>query len=698
MTSSSSSECGNLKKEGGRSWRCQLPRYHGGDWHINHSGHRRWPTSKDRKAEESQEVPPPSYLPRVILDGDDLRTVVKAYQDWDYFVFDTETIGSREPRPGAGKKDAPALDERTNTVFWMALAVPGRLDVIPIGHPSIEGYPAPAQLSRAEVLTELRPLFFSNRRKVAANVIFDTLSLAKYWGDIPPGPYGDLAVLDFQLNENSMEYDLGSIVSRRLGYGYRKLGREGQMDSFPFWDVARYVGLDAKLTQLVWDKLSDALLRYPEIERIFAMECDVTEVLIHAKSRGALVNREALEELDAYLTAEMARLTKLVHDAAGREFLITSVPQKQTLLYGPKVDPEGNPTGNLGLKCVEFTDKGGQSTSDKALQALRAKHQVVPLLIEYGDVQKLKSTYANGMLPHIQADGRIRGRLNQRGAVTGRFTSSGPNLQNQPRQSGEDDTSKKIRSMFVAPPGYVLVVGDFSQVEYRVMAHFAGPLVKDSRMLRAFREGVDLHAVTAAGIYRVDPDKLSKEQRQSGKTANFLLMFGGSPQRLVEAGLARNLTQGKRIFENFHRIYPENQRFRDKTIADARALPRPYVTTLWGRRRRLPGLRLPRTTEETRKLRGYAERQAVNHVIQGSAADFNKAAMVRAFRRIQCSDLAGRAHIILTVHDEIIIECPEDRAEEGVVLLKESMEGVKHGMLVPLVADVHAGKTWADAK
>lgn len=684
----SSAECASRKKEGERSWKCQLPRSHGGDWHISHAGRRRWAADRTRKEEMSEEIPTPSYTPDVVLTEDKLAEVVAEYLKWDHFVFDTETIGTRP----AAASYIPALDERTNLPIWIGLALPGRVDIIPMGHPSIEGNPAPEQLSLPTVLEALRPLFFSPRRKIAANVIFDTLTMGKFWGEIPPGPYGDLPVLAHTLNENLREYDVGTLVEKYLGYTYRKLGREGAMDTFPFWDVARYVGYDAKLEHLTWMKLSRHLERFPSLARLFVLECDLTEVLIHAKHRGVLVDRAALEGLDDFLVGELARLKGEIHAAAGQEFLITSTQQRAKVLYGPKEE------GGLGLQCKVFTDKKAFSTSEEALLPLLVKHPIVPLLLKHAEMAKLQSTYSAGLLPHIQDDGRIRGRLNQRGTATGRMSSSKPNLQNISRQGDEEEAGHKVRSMFVAPPGYVLVVGDFAQIEYRVMGHFAGPLVKESLILRAFNENIDLHLLTAASLFSKDISAITKEERQTGKTTNFALIFGGSPKRLLEAGLAKTEKQAQGLYDGFHRTYPEIEIYSKRLVQGCRAMQHPYVETLWGRRRRLPDIKLPTSNPELRKRRSYAERQAVNAVIQGTAAEINKAAMVRAFRRIQRGHLKGRAFLILTVHDEIILEVPERHAEEGVELLREAMQGVKAKLRTPLVADVHYGKDWSTAK
>lgn len=629
--------------------------------------------------------PPPSYTPNVILDSDELAEVIRQYEAFDYIVFDVETIGGREGR--GSKKDIPALDERTNEVLWIAIAGPGRVDIIPLGHPG-----GPTQLDRSEALMALKPLFFSDRAKINQNVLFDTLSLAKYWGAIPPGPYGDTTTLVHLLNENLMSYKLGDLVTHYFQFAYRKLAAEGTpIDQFPFEDVARYVGLDAKLTQLLWAS-KRPLYDRPGSEKLKAvlnMEQDLIEVLIHAKHRGALVNRDAFTDLDTHLAAQLAITEDKIYASAGRKFLITSTQQRAKLLYGSVEE------GNLGLDCKVMTDKGAPSTAEKALKPLVRKHAVVPLLMQHADLSKLKSTYTSGFMPHVADDGRIRCSLNPNGARTGRFSSSKPNLQNIPRQSDDED-AQRIRSMFIAPPGYVLVVGDFGQVEYRAMAHFAGPLVKESRLLQAFLDGIDLHAMTGAGLHGVALEDLGKEQRQNGKTANFCLMFGGGSNRLVESGFA--VKRAEAAFDSFHATYPEVNRFTERTVAHCRQMPKPYVETLWGRRRRLPEINLPRNSHEAGRIRSYAERQAVNHIIQGTAADINKSAMVRAYRRLERFGLKGRGHLVLTVHDEIMLEVPEDKAEAGVELLREAMENVKIKLRVPLVADIHYGANWAAAK
>lgn len=256
----------------------------------------------------------------------------------------------------------------------------------------------------------------------------------------------------------------------------------------------------------------------------------------------------------------------------------------------------------------------------------------------------------------------------------------------------------KVRALFIAPPGYTLVVGDYSQIELRLLAHYAGPLNRNSRLLYAYRNGIDLHLMTAMGLFGKEQDEITKEERTHGKTANFLLSFGGGPKRLVESG-GYKMSLAKDIYKGFHRTYPEIRRYSDRVVNQCRAMGRSnaYVETLLGRKRRLPEICLPGFNEEQQKLRAYAERQAVNHQIQGTAADINKMAMVRTQRRIE----RGRHddwHLILTVHDELVLEVPEDDAPDAEALLREAMEGVKVDLRVPLVADIHSAPRWSDAK
>lgn len=620
-----------------------------------------------------------SYHPAVVTTKEQLVDLVLAYTAFDFFVFDCETVGTRDSRAGARTKDIPALDERTNQVLWLGLAGPGRVDCIAMGHPD-----GPDQLRRSMVLEALRPLFFSDKLKINQNIKFDVLSLAKYWGEIPPGPFLDTISLVHVLNENLNSYALGDLVQHYLGYSYKKLAKEGTpMDKFPFWDVALYAGLDAKLTHLLYQRILSKLEGKTSLLDVLRLESDVTEVLIWAKQRGVLLDKDRLNGLNTSLTLRLERLELDIYAAAGRKFLITSTQQKAKVLYG-----------DLELPCKVATPKGSQSVSEKALKAIVKKHPIVPMLMRHADLSKLKGTYTTGLMPWIADDGRVRADFKQNGTVTGRLSCTRPNLMQIPRQNEDYDPGAQIRSMFMAGPGMVLIVGDYEQVELRFLAHYAGPYVKRSKLVQAFVDGIDPHTMTASGLYSKAINLVSKAERQDGKTANFLLSFGGGPTRLVESG-GYKAAVAERIYEGFHATYPEIRKYSTDVVNRCRSMRTPYVEDIIGRRRRLPDINLPWADA---KLRSYAERQAVNHQIQGSAAEVNKMAMVRAHRRIQRYWNLDTWRVLLTVHDEIILEVPENRAQEGIELLRDSMENVKVKLRVPLIADIHSGATWSAAK
>lgn len=602
-----------------------------------------------------------------------LHEVVEAYSDFNEFAFDVETLPTRKSRDP--KRDKPGLDSTTNRVFWLALAGPMRVDVIPLGHPT-----GPRQLGRSAVFEALKPIFFSDRRKIGHNVKFDLLSIAKYYGDVcPPPPYGDTMTAVHLLDENwgrKGGFNLENLVKQYLHYEYEeKLGAKASTVSFD--RAARYVGLDAGLTWVLWKKM---WRRYQDPKRkklldLFNMEMEVLEVLLSMYQTGAYVNKTQFGELQRTLRIRARDAETKVYQLAGREFNLNSPKQKAEYFYG-----------ELGLKCEVFTDKGAESTDAEAIGKLAKKNPVAKALQGYADINKLLSTYVEGYIPHIGEDSRIRASFNQSIPVTGRFSCSSPNLQNVPIRANESYESQLIRGLFTAPQGSVLVVGDFGQIELRILASICG----DPTLLKAYREDIDLHTLTASKVFSVSIDKVNKEQRAIGKMSNFNLAFEGGPGRIMEAGGITE-KEARRVFDAWHRAYP-GVRGWGKHIKKF-CWEFGYVETLYGRKRRLPEIR-----SGNDKLRSSAERQAVNHPIQGSAADIAKIALVEIHRVFEGTP----AKLVMQVHDEFIAEVPSSFAEEALQLMKGAMEGVKlRGkpvLKVPLVADVHFGKTWSEAK
>ena len=331
----------------------------------------------------------------------------------------------------------------------------------------------------------------------------------------------------------------------------------------------------------------------------------------------------------------------------------------------------------MGLPHGKKT-KNGWSTDAETLEKLRD----IPLvedILQYRACQKLNSTYVEGLLKVIGEDGRIHTRFNQTEARTGRLSSDNPNLQNIPIRT---EMGSKLRAYFVAKPGCVLVDADYSQIELRILAHVTG----DAHMQEAFLSGADIHRSTAAKIYNIRPEDVTPRLRSSAKAINFGIMYGKGAYSLSK-DIGVSVKEAEAFLQTYLATFPNIDGYMEKTIADARQCG--YVSTLFGRRRALPEL-----NSNNHNIRASGERMARNTPIQGTAADVIKLAMVRVWRRLRDEKMESR--LILTVHDELIVEAPEAEAEKAAQILREEMEGCVH-YAVPLSTDVHTGKNWLEA-
>lgn len=630
----------------------------------------------------------------VILKGDDLKYMVEDYLEFDEFAYDVETVKTRESRDlpedkGKALKDDPGLDAITNRVFWISFAGPGRSDVLPLRHT----LPGPPQMHPDDAWPILEPLLFSDETKIGHNVKFDLCSVAKYYDfEIPPPPYIDTLTLTHVLDENFLKkggFDLENLSEKILQYKYKeKLGK--RVSKADFWKVARYSCVDAKNAYMLKRWLWPALEDKPELMAIFQLEMEVLEVLMAMYMTGVYVDRAGFEAGYVKFSQELAIREEKVFETAGTEFNLRSHPQRARFFYE-----------TLGMRCDFFTEKGAQSTNAEALRKLAKTNKVAKALVDYSAMQKLVSQYFKGFIPHIAPDERIRATYKNSGPVTGRYSCSRPNLQNIPARHQESFESKVVRELFIAPQDfdeeYTLLVADYSQIELRILAHQC----KDPKLLMAYTENLDLHRLTASMIYGVPLDKVTSDQRATGKTGNFNFAFEGGPGRLIEAtekdGGHITVKEAKWVYESWHRAYPMVRQWGDYQKGLARE--RGYVTTLFGRRRRLlPDIRVLPTNEYNAKRRGYAERQAVNHPIQGSAGDIAKFATVRIHRALEKTP----ADLVMQVHDEFIIQTPISFLDEALPLVKEAMEGIRRNgkpvLRVPLIADINHGPTWASAK
>ncbi|GHG00325.1 DNA polymerase I [Deinococcus piscis] len=429
-------------------------------------------------------------------------------------------------------------------------------------------------------------------------------------------------------------------------------------------DAGTRAAIAAQLLELLPPQLDEARMKlYRDVEK------PLSGVLARMETRGVRLDSEYLQGLSLALAGRLERLEAQIHEQAGHEFSIRSRDQLEAVLYD-----------ELGLASGKKTKlTGKRSTAMSALEPLRDEHPIIPLILEYRELEKLRGTYLDP-LPRLvnPRTGRLHTTFAQTAVATGRLSSLNPNLQNIPIRSEE---GRQIRRGFIADKGFRLVAADYSQLELRLMAHIAG----DELMQRAFQEGADIHRRTAAQVLGLDEATVDANQRRAAKTVNFGVLYGMSAHRLSnELGIPYAEATG--FIENYFGIYPGIQAYIEQTLEFGRQ--HGYVETLYGRRRYVPEL-----TARNRNLREAGERLAYNMPIQGTAADIMKMAMVALEPGL---DKLG-ARMLLQVHDELLIEAPADRAEEVAALTKEVMESVVE-LKVPLAVEAGVSDNWYEAK
>lgn len=603
-----------------------------------------------------------------------------------------------------------ALDPLRNEVFWIGIATHGYSWAIPMGHkfgkilvPEERGdgttvpppgyrkllkdgkesmakakyvipgvySDAPEQLSKSDVFGALRPLFFSDFVKVGHNVKFDARSISKYYGEIPPGPYRDTMILQHIDDENVPEFSLEKLIGHNFG-GHSAYHREGKLgkiiDEVPFDSAARYVHLDARWTWLLYTKLKAKINIQETLLPVVEQDMEVLRVLMHMENEGISMKTSALKSLRKELEIKQRDVLLQISDMSYPGFNPDSNKDKQTFLFNKKRD------GGLGLKPTKKTEKGAPSVDNEALSKLQDKHPIIPLLLEWAELGKLKSTYVDGLLPKLN-NGKLHPSFHLHRAATGRLSSSDPNLQNIPRDSS-------IRGLFVPPDGYTMLVADYDQIELRVMAMFS----QDPQLVRIFKNNEDIHAATAAAVFKKDVSEVTPEERQIGKGVNFLTAYGGGASKLarttgIEDGHAME------ILNAYYKSFSTLTRWKQKAIAIATKTG--YVETLSGRRRRLPGLSSSNSFEASR-----AQRQAINAIIQGTAADICKQAMIDVHNAFQGME----ARMLVQVHDELVAIAPEEEEEVSIKTLVSAMGHDRSIMGVTLRVSCHAATSWSEAK
>jgi DNA polymerase-1 len=573
--------------------------------------------------------------------------------------FDTETT---------------ALDPMRAQLVGLSLSVePGRAAYVPLAHRGPDGV---TQLPRDEVLARLRPwLENPAAKKVGQHLKYDEQVLANY-GIALAGIEHDTLLQSYVL-ESHRPHDMDNLALRHLGVKtirYEDVAGKGaqqiRFDEVAVDKAAEYAAEDADVTLRLHQALYPQIAHEPRLLHVYQnIELPTARVLCMMERTGVLIDGTLLGRQSHEIGLRLVELEARAYELAGGPFNLNSPKQIGEIFFE-----------RLQLPVVKKTPSGAPSTDEEVLQRLAEDYPLPKVLLDYRGLSKLKSTYTDKLPKMVNPDtGRVHTNYGQAVAVTGRLSSNEPNLQNIPVRTVE---GRRIREAFIAPPGHKIVSADYSQIELRIMAHISG----DESLLRAFADGEDVHRATASEIFSVTPLEVSSDQRRVAKVINFGLIYGMSAFGLAaNLGIARDAA--KLYIDRYFNRYPGVARYMDETRLSARQ--RGYVETVFGRR-----LWLPEINGGSGPRRQAAERAAINAPMQGTAADLIKLSMVAVQ---QWLDTAGvRSKMIMQVHDELVLEVPDDEFAEVQVRLPALMSGVAQ-LKVPLVAEVGVGVNWEEA-
>ncbi len=478
----------------------------------------------------------------------------------------------------------------------------------------------------------------------------------------------DTVVAAYLLDSDRSEFDEAYLADTYLQMALPAArGAEGAGEDAPA-PAAR----TAALTLALVAPLRECMARENAANVFDGIEMPLVPVLAKMERAGMLVDPDRLHSLSEGLATQITEVERSIRDLAGDEtFNIGSPMQLSHVLF----DVMGLPT-----KGLKKTKRGYYSTNAKVLSDLARDHEIVRLILDWREKSKIKSTYLDTLGPLRRGDGRVHTTYNQTITATGRLSSCDPNLQNIPTRS---ELGRTVKTAFSAGEGSVFLAVDYSQIELRLLAHLSG----DEHLVRAFNEGEDFHAETAARVFGVPVSEVTPDLRSRAKAVNFGIVYGQQAYGLSQS-LHISMAEARDMIDRYHQAYPGVRTFLDNVVA--RAKQTGYAETMYGRRRHIPELKA-----KNPQLRGFGERTAMNHPMQGTAADIIKIAMVRVSRRLEEEGFA--AHMILQVHDELDFECPIDEVERLTTMVRDAMEHVVD-LRVPLIAEASTGITWADAK
>ncbi|MBW6473980.1 MAG: DNA polymerase I [Anaerolineaceae bacterium] len=599
-----------------------------------------------------------SQIETIVVDTEEkLRELAEELAQAEILSFDTETT---DTDPIKAKLVGISLSTNAARGYY-----------IPVGHHSTE-----KQLSLDSVIKALQPHFENEKiKKVGHNLKYDGIMLSKCGIQVQPY-FFDTMIAAWLVDPGYAGFGLKDLADKYLnlqmthiedliGNGKAQIN----MADVAIDKVAEYAAADAAVPLILLPVLKELMEKKNAINVFEKLEMPLIPVLADMEQSGIMIDKKFFSDMEEELSLRLTEIEQEVHKLVGYSFNINSTQQLSVALFE-----------TLGLQSPfkKKTASGHYSTNAAVLEELQGKHAVVDLMLEYRELSKLQSTYVKTLPEQVNPEtGRIHTSFSQTVAVTGRLSSSNPNLQNIPTRT---DLGRKVRCGFISKPGYGILAVDYSQVELRIVAH----LSQDEAMLSAFKANQDIHATTAAAIYEVPLEKVTKEQRRHAKAINFGLIYGMSAFGLSRStGLT--LSEAENFVKAYFKRFPRVKEYLDGLRK--MAMQQGYVETMVGRRRYFPNL----ATTTNVNARNQQEREAINAPIQGTAADILKIAMINLSSALQKSGL--KAKILLQVHDELLLECPEEERNETIILVQSVMENA-YKLSIPLSTEARWGFNW----
>jgi DNA polymerase-1 len=603
-----------------------------------------------------------SKIEVIVVDSlDKLDDLAKQLSKAEVISFDTETTSTEEVEA---------------EIVGISLAIkPKQAFYIPIGHTSGNNLPL------KKVIAALTPSMTDPKiGKVAHNAKYDYIVLARHGLTVSPLTF-DTMLAEFIVDPSSRHLGLKNLVLERLGEEMthiEELIGKGKnqisMADVSIESVAPYAAADAETVTRLMPLLQKDLERVNGANLLAEIDLPLTPVLADMEMTGIMIDLPFFQNMSDELAQRMAEIEKRVFESVGKSFNLNSTQQLSDVLFlHLRLDPP-----DKGKK----TASGHYSTSADVLEMLRGKHPVVDMILENRELSKLKSTYVDALPAAVAPQtGRVHTSYNQTGAVTGRLSSTNPNLQNIPIRTEE---GRRVRNGFIAGKGNVLLSVDYSQIELRIVAHMA----QDESMLAAFQAGEDIHATTAAAVYDVELGAVTKDMRRHAKAINFGLIYGMSAFGLTRS-TDLTLAESEKFVKTYFEKFPGVKKYLDgiRQLAAQQG----YVETLLGRRRYFPALQ----GKLNQQLKNREEREAINAPIQGTAADVMKIAMLKIPSALEAAGL--KAKMLLQVHDELVLECPEKEMEKTARVVQETMSNA-YPMSIPLSTEARFGKSWGGMK